>query len=122
MKLPDAEESFFEISELSRCARIVPVPASTRNVCASFICTKLLTMILMRCRDRSAEITFIRPEPSFRIPDALMVALPSEFVYALVKPMFRRVRPSRYHTDEVGSDSVFFEPSATIRRPFSSAI
>ena len=69
-----------EITEDSLCAIIFLVSLSTRNACAPSISIYELTIIDILSMDKSADITFSTPEPSFKIPVALTTSLPSSFL------------------------------------------
>ena len=69
-----------EITDESLCAIIFLVSLSTRNACAPSISIKELTIMEILSIDKSADITFNTPEPSFKIPVALTTSLPSSFL------------------------------------------
>ena len=52
---------------------------STRNDTAPLISTLEFTIILTLSKDTSADRTLILSLPSFRIPEALITFVPSEF-------------------------------------------
>ena len=80
--------NFFEIWLVSRDARIVSSLAFTKNASAFSIFTKLLTYKLILSNDKSIEITRTSSDCVRSIPQALIVGLPSSFVYALINPGF----------------------------------
>ena len=53
----------------------------------------------------SAEITLVCPEPSFKMPEALITFSPWEFTWAEPTAILTLVRPSWYHVLSTGFPS-----------------
>ena len=82
----------------SLCAKITLLFLSTKKASACFISIKEFTIMEIRSKDMSADITLFLFFPSFRIPETLITFSPAELTYGELTAILTLVKPSLYHT------------------------